>query len=146
MMKREETAAWLDKQGITVTNVTDPVDGSTIAVVDLDQLGKLVETGRENPEEALARALYLDQPHVEDWVELKKHERDAFREKARKLIKLGEPQHMWINAMGMVAPRDENLLGIGKTVREFLMQAPKPEKDEWGIAPWKRVFIEVVAS
>lgn len=59
MTTREETAAWLDKQGITVTTAKDPVDGSDIAVVDLDQLAKLM---KPEPEKVWLNAMKLVAP------------------------------------------------------------------------------------
>lgn len=101
MTTREDTAAWLDKQGITVTNAIDPVDGSTIAVVDVDQLAKLVKPA---------------------------------------------PTQMWLNAMHLVAPRDEFIHSTGKEIIDMLMESPRPEKDEYGLAPYRRLDIRLVAS
>lgn len=101
MSTRDETAAWLEKQGITVTTAKDPVDGTDIAVVDLDQLAKLVKP---------------------------------------------EPDKMWLNAMGCVRPSDEMKLDVGGEVIRMLVGSPEPERDEFGLRPWRRVLIEVRAS
>lgn len=57
-----------------------------------------------------------------------------------------EPERVWLNAMGLVRPSEETLVGIGKTVHEFLVRSGPPAKDQWGIAPWRRVTIVFTAS
>lgn len=43
MTAREQIARWLDERGVTVVNALDPVDGSLIPVVHLDDLQALLE-------------------------------------------------------------------------------------------------------
>lgn len=124
-----------------MTNAIDPVDGSTIAVVDLDQLAKLVM----DPAEALAEALYLYSVRNEvgalPWPNLSQVTQDRWRAQTT-----AEPTKMWLNAMMCVAPRDEFLLETGREIIRLLQQSPQPERDEFGLRPWKRLTVEIAAS
>jgi hypothetical protein len=52
-------------------------------------------------------------------------------------------EHVWLNAFSCVNPTPEFLQGVGESVVRALMQATlQTHKD----APWRQVFIEVVAS
>lgn len=96
--------------------------------------------------DALARALYEEKPHVQAWADLSKADRYSWRLEADRLLKSRSPEKIWLNAMSLVRPREDFLRQTGDEIVRKLMQAPRPEPDDYGIRPWRSILLEVTAS